>query len=58
MESTFYHAYERSAYLAKRHLAKLKVACRYKLVADDNMAIVAFPVSILPKFAVGFSIKL
>ena len=57
LEGTFYHAYERSAYLATRYLPKLKVACRYKKVVDANIATVGFPVSSLPKFAVGFSIE-
>ena len=57
LEGTFYHAYERSAYLATRYLPKLKVACRYKKAADANIATVGFPVSSLPKFAVGFSIE-
>ena len=57
LEGTFYHAYERSAYLATRHLPKLKVACRYRKAVDANIASVGFPVSSLPKFAVGFSIE-
>ena len=55
-EGTFYHAYEHSAYIASRLLPKLKVSCRYKKVAEGNVATVGFPVSSLPKYASGMNI--